>query len=373
MFTEIGLFFLSFILTFLLYPVWIWFVYRFQMGEQIRLDGPTSHLLKRGTPTMGGVVFILVVAVITFSLNQSRTQTLLPVLVALSAGLFGIIEDFGKIYKKSGLPGFLTFHFSFFFNGFKNRIQNISQPSTPIYASFTKIVLAPYNLFKEFWRVVGSKADVGLQTHHKFLIQGAIGAFVSYWTYFKLGWDYIWFPLLGDIHIGIFYPIFIFFLFIIVLNSVAFTDGLDGLAGGLSFIALCACWVLASKFGYNSLAAYLATFLGALLPFLYFNVYPARIFMGNVGSHVLGATLALLGVLMHREIALLFILMVFLVDGISSPLQQLSAKLTKKRLFRMAPIHHHFEMLGWPETKVTLRFWLFGIFFAFVGILVAIL
>jgi phospho-N-acetylmuramoyl-pentapeptide-transferase len=162
-------------------------------------------------------------------------------------------------------------------------------------------------------------------------------------------------------------------MFIAVLNSVAFTDGLDGLAGGLSAISFCALWVVASALQYNSLATFAATFTGALIPFLYFNVNPARIFMGNVGSHVLGATLAVMGVVMHREVALLAICAIFLIDGFSSPLQQLSVKLTQKRLFRMAPLHHHFELLGWPEAKVTMRFWLFGIFFAFFGIFIALL
>ncbi len=183
----------------------------------------------------------------------------------------------------------------------------------------------------------------------------------------------MWLPLIGFAHIGILYPIFIFFLFIVVLNSVAFTDGIDGLAGGLAFIALCAYWVIAVALGYNSLAGFAATFVGALIPFLYFNVFPARIFMGNVGSHVLGAVLTMLAIIMHRELVVLIVCAVFLFDGFTSPLQQLSVKLTRKRIFRMAPIHHHFEILGWPETKVTIRFWLFGIVFAFLGIFVALL
>jgi phospho-N-acetylmuramoyl-pentapeptide-transferase len=337
--------------TAFLYPFWINFVYKYHMGEQVRGDGPATHLKKSGTPTMGGLVFIFSVALITFLLNRSRTQTLFPVLVASMAGFFGLIEDFGKIYKTDGFRTYVS-------GNILTRLPLISKL---------------WSGFKEFWRVVGSSTDVGLQTYQKFLIQGFIGGFVALWAYFKLGWDYIWFPLLGNVHIGWLYPIVIFFLFIVVLNSVAFTDGLDGLAGGLGLIAFVAFWVIAGQLEYNSLAAFAATFVGALLPFLYFNVNPARIFMGNVGSHVLGATLVTLGVVMHREVAMLLVLAVFLFDGISSPVQQISYVLTKKRLFRMAPIHHHFELLGWPETKVTLRFWLAGGLFAFIGILVALL
>ena len=352
---------LSLVLTAVLYPVWINFVYKYHMGEEVRGDGPKSHIKKRGTPTMGGLVFIVTVAVITFIFNPSRTQTLFPILVASMAGLFGLLEDFGKIYKTSGLKTY-----------FGNTLFKRSF-SAKIFTGIYSVLTAPWRWFKEFWRVVGSSTDVGMQTYQKFLIQGFIAGFVSYWAYFKLGWDYIWFPLVGNVHIGWAYPIVIFLLFIAVLNSIAFSDGLDGLAGGLALISFIALWAMASKLEYNSLAAFCATFVGALLPFLYFNVNLARIFMGNVGSHVLGATIAVLGVVMHREVAVLIVIMVFMVDGISSPLQQLSVKLSGKRLLRMAPLHHHFEILGWHETKVTMRFWLASAFFAILGLFISLL
>lgn len=338
MLTDLLYLFLALFASAALYPFWIHFVYRYHMGERIRNDGPKTHGAKLGTPTMGGLVFIFVVAIVTFALNKSRTQTLFPVLVAAGAGLFGLIEDLRKIYKTK-----------------------------------STVVASEGNPILKFWNTFGSSDDGGLKTHQKILFQGILAGFVSFWAYFKLGWDYIWLPLLGDIHIGILYPIVIFFLFILVLNSVAFTDGLDGLAGGLGLIAFLALWVVAFSLGYLSLGGFAATFVGALLPFLYFNVFPARIFMGNVGSHVLGAALAILGIVMHREVAMLVILAVFLFDGFSSPLQQFSYKLTGKRLFRMAPIHHHFELLGWTESKVTLRFWISGAMFAFLGILIALL
>jgi phospho-N-acetylmuramoyl-pentapeptide-transferase len=348
--------FLSALISLALYPLWIKFVYKYQMGEDVRDDGPQTHLVKKGTPTMGGLVFVLTVGIVTFLVNRSRDQTLFPLFVAALAGFFGLIEDLSKVYRKSGTQGFFEYHLG---------TINLGKIGVVIYK--------PWTVYTEFWRIVGSKTDVGIKTHEKFFIQAVIAGFVSYWTYFKLGWDYIWFPLIGDVHIGWGYPVVIFLLFVGVLNFVAFTDGLDGLAGGLSFFALCAYWVLAVMFGYNSLSAFCATFIGALLPFLYFNIYPARVFMGNVGSHVLGAALVLLAILLHREFALVVILGVFLIDGLSSPLQQLSVKLTKKRIFLMAPLHHHFELLGWPETKVTFRFWLIGIVFAFLGIFVALL
>lgn len=355
---DLILFFITFLITFALYPFWINFVYKMSMGEVSRV-----HAQKQGIPTMGGFIFVLAVSLVTFIFNRSRIQTLLPLFVATIAGLLGLLEDFVKVYSHSGIPNFLRLH-----------IKNIFIKSdTPHVNGFLTFLLLPWKKFKELSDTVGSERGSGIETYQKFLIQGLLGGFFGYWTYFKLGWDTLWMPLLGDIHIGIFYPILVFFIFIIVLNAVAFTDGLDGLAGGLALFCILAFWGISRVLEYNSLAGFCATFAGALLPFLYFNTYPARIMMGNVGSHVLGATLAVLAVVTHREFAFIFIGLVFLVDGISSPLQQLSVKLTKKRIFRMAPLHHHFEKLEWPETKVTFRFWIFGILFAFIGFFIALL
>lgn len=350
------------VITFLMYPVWINFVYKYQMGEDIREDGPASHAVKKGTPSMGGLIFILTTAVVTFIFNQSRTQTLFPIFVASMAGLFGMLEDFSKVYKRSNLADLIFFP----------RIPLLAFVTFPI-RLVSRLISRPWNAFKELMRILGSSQGRGLHSYQKFLIQSAIGGFVAYWTYAKLGWDYLWFPLIGNVHIGFLYPMFIFILFLVVLNFVAFTDGVDGLAAGLAVISFGSFWVISTALNFNSLASLCATFIGALIPFLYFNIHPARIFMGDVGSHVLGAALAVIAVVLHREIVLIFVCLVFLADGASSPLQQIVYKITHKRLFRMAPMHHHFELLGWPETKVTMRFWLFSLFFSFVGIFVALL
>jgi phospho-N-acetylmuramoyl-pentapeptide-transferase len=358
---DLLLLFLACLISFALYPLWINFVYKFQMGESVRSDGPLSHLKKEGTPTMGGLVFVFTVTIVCLVFNRSRTQTLFPLFVAALAGLLGMLEDFTKVYRRSGLPGFFEYHFGKFFKKSSSGGLKFG------------ILSKAWNGFKELSFVVGSSEEGGIKTYHKFIFQGLIAGFVSYWAYFKLGWDYISFPLLGNVHIGLGYPIFVFFLFIIILNAVAFTDGLDGLAGSLSMVCLVSFWLLSRVLAYNSLAGFCATFIGAMIPFLYFNIFPARVFMGNVGSYVLGATMAILAVVMHKELAFLIMGLVFLVDGVSSPLQQIVYKLTKKRVFRMAPLHHHFELLGWHESKITLRFLLFGILFAFAGIFVAIL
>lgn len=360
MLNDLILLFISFSISAILYPLYIRFLYRFQLGEEIRGDGPQTHVKKSGTPTMGGLVILIAVFITTFFFNLNITQTIFPLFIIALSGLFGIIEDLTKISVKNGYEFFKFNPSNNFFIRLSKRLLNFL---------FGK----PAEMFVEFWRILGSKTDRGLQSYQKFLIQASIAGFVSYWTYFKLGWDYLWFPFVENITIGYWYPVFVFLFFFLVLNTVAITDGLDGLAGGLAFIAFIAFWVICSYLGYKSLSGFTATFIGALLVFLYFNVYPARLFMGNVGSHILGATLALIPILIHREILIFIIYIVFLVDGLSSPLQSFFYKLTKKRIFLMAPLHHHFEQLGWPETKVTIRFWIFGIISALIGVFIAIL
>src|SRR3989338_9668507 len=247
---DLFLFFITFFITFVLYPFWINFVYRLRMGEVSRV-----HHEKQGVPTMGGFIFVLTVSIVTFIFNRSRTQTLLPLFIACLAGLLGLVEDFVKVYNNSGLPSiFSNIQFRF---KYRNSPRIIS------------LIMRPWERFKEAAHTVGSEKGSGLETYHKFIVQGLIGGFMSYWAYFKLGWDYIWMPFLGNIHIGIFYPVFVFLLFIIIINSVSFTDGLDGLAGGLAFFSFVTFWAISRVLGYNSLAGFCATFVGALLPFLY--------------------------------------------------------------------------------------------------------
>lgn len=220
--TDLILFLITFVITFVLYPIWINFVYRFQMGEVSRV-----HEEKQGVPTMGGFVFVFTVTIVTILLNRSRNQTLFPIFIATSMGLLGMVEDFSKVYRKSGLSSYI--------DGIMRSV--FRKPEETLKERTKHFLLKPWYAFKDFSETVGSTSDSGLATYQKFIIQGLLAGFVAYWTYFKLGWDYIWMPLLGNIHIGFLYPIFVFLLFICVLNAVAFTDGLDGLAGGLSLFA----------------------------------------------------------------------------------------------------------------------------------------
>ena len=175
------------------------------------------------------------------------------------AGLLGIVEDLTKIYEEPIL--------SHLHCAKRNLVKTNGE--------------APGRV-ANFFYIFSSVHERGMmESYQKFSIQSAISGFAAYWTYFKLGWDYIWFPLQGNVHIGIFYPLFIFLFFVFVLNAVAFTDGLDGLLGGLTLTIMLGFWVIAAKLEYNTLATYCATIIGSLLPFLYFNIPPPAYIHGE--------------------------------------------------------------------------------------------
>jgi len=200
MLNDLILLFTSLSISILLYPAYIKFLYRFQLGEETRGDGPESHKSKSGTPTMGGTVILFSVFLTTILLNLNVTQTIFPLFVIALSGLFGIIEDLTKIAAKNGYE-FFKF----------NPTNNFLIRKTKDLLNF--IFGTPAKMFVEFWRILGSKTEVGLQSYQKFLIQAGIAGFVSYWTYFKLGWDYIWFPFIENVSVGFWYPIIIFLLF----------------------------------------------------------------------------------------------------------------------------------------------------------------
>jgi len=359
---ELSFLLFSLLISGLLYPAWIDLLYRYKLQEKVSGLTPKNHRKKKGTPTMGGTVFILVLFVITLLFNYSQSQTLFPLFIIMAASSLGLIEDLYKAYTRSDLRESIRINLNKFISrsNFKLRLYDLW--------------LLPWNLFRELARTFASTSDTKLKPHYKLSLQMVISAFLSLWIYFRLSWTTLWLPLLGELELGIFYPIFIFFFFIFILNAVAITDGLDGLAAGLGIISLCAFWVLSSVFNYGGLSLFTATLIGALLSFLYFNIFPARIFMGDIGSYGISSAIFMIALMLRREIALLPICAVFIVDGgLSGLVQQFSMRFYKKRIFKMAPLHHHFELLGWLEPKVVMRFWLFGAIFAFLGITIALL
>ena len=187
----------------------------------------------------------------------------------------------------------------------------------------------------------------------------------------RLGWSHIWFPLLGNIEVGLLIVPFIILTIVTMTNAVNLTDGLDGLSSGLALIAFVGFLITALIVGNKPVAIICALSIGALLPYLYFNTPPARIQMGDVGSLALGTLLASIAFSLNRPFLLLFFGGIFVLELLSSLIQGLGRRILGRRIFKMAPLHHHFEMLGWSEEKITIRFWVFGMILSLFGLLIA--
>lgn len=346
-------------LTFSLYPFLINFLYRFQIREEINPEVPRTHFAKQGTPTAAGILMLIVFLVLNGLFNRA-SLTVPILLVAFAFGGLGLLEDFFKIYHRSRLRSAVRRTIS--------PIVTLSDLSWNLY----KLALFPWNAFKEVFRALGSTTVGGIAPYQKVLLQTAVAALFAVWLSLSYGTE-LWLPVLGECDLGYFYIPLVVFTFLFFVNSISITDGLDGLAGGLLAINFTALMALALVLGRGELAVISATLVGVLLAFLYFNIHPARVFMGNVGALFLAGVFVSIAFILGREVLLPVIGGVFVVEGLSDILQVASVKLGRGRIFLMAPIHHHFEMKGWAETKVTMRFWLVGAFLSFLGLYLAFL
>lgn len=315
---------ISFLIAIAWTPVFTNFLYRNNLGKRIResKNAPIMaalHAKKAGTPTMGGILIWVTTAVLTLIFNLERSATWLPLFCLIATGIVGAIDDLMNIRGRGPNGG-------------------------------------------------------GMRFREKFLLYAAIAAAGGWWFYFKLGWNSIHIPGAGDYVIGAWYiPIFIVTLVWMAFSSNE-TDGLDGLAGGIFALAYFAYAVIALTQGKVELAAFCGTVMGSLLAFLWFNIPPARFFMGDTGSMALGLTLGVIAFLTNSVIVLPIITLVFTIEGLSFMIQFLSKKLRGgKKIFLSSPIHHHFEAIGWPEYKITMRFWVIGAVSTIAGLVIALL
>lgn len=320
---------LSFMLAMALTPLYTYVAFKFQLWKRVRdtavtgEKAPIYHKLhaekhKRNIPTMGGVVMLVAIAVVTLSLNWSRSQTYLPLFAMLASGLVGLADDY----------------------------MNIRGANLGIAGMRAKI---------KFWLIMGVAVSGGL------------------YFYYKLGYSLIHVPAVGDFSIGWLYvPLFVLVV-VSTANAVNITDGLDGLSGGLLSIVFGAYTVLAYFQGNYGIAGFCATVVGAMLTYAWFSVYPIRFFMGDTGSFAFGATLGVVAMLTNTVFVLPIIGAVFVVEAASSVLQITSKKLFKRKIFLSAPLHHHLEAIGWPETKVTMRLWIIGQVVAAIGLVLGLL
>lgn len=315
------------VVTALLLPLFIRLMRHEGVGQQIRADGPQRHLVKQGTPTMGGLI-ILVGAMASCALLAGWTSDMvLAVAVTLVTGSLGLLDDIESVAHGRSLG--LT------------PSQKMAGLVT-ISVVFCLVAVNVCGISAEVLFPGGFSVDLGVLT-----------------TTFDVGGAQVAVPWL--------YLVFVFLLMAGLSNAVNLTDGLDGLAGGCSMVVMLVMAMVAFRYEELNLAIFAGSIAGACVGFLWHNCYPATIFMGDTGSLALGAAFASLAVLTKTEVTSLIMGGLFIVEALSVMVQVLSFKLTGKRVFLMAPIHHHFEKMGWSETKVVVRFWIVSAAFAAIG------
>ncbi|TDF96687.1 phospho-N-acetylmuramoyl-pentapeptide-transferase [Paenibacillus piri] len=302
----------AFLLTVIMGPLFIPLLRRLKFGQQIRTDGPQGHLKKAGTPTMGGTIILLALALVVLRFADKSIETVILLVASLGYGLVGFLDDYIKILLKRSL-------------GLTARQKLLGQL---IVSVIVCILLAQ----------IGHSTDLRIP-----LIDYTI----------PMGWLY--------------YP-FVALMMLGTSNAVNFTDGLDGLLAGTSAVAFGAYAIIALNLTQHDTAIFSAAMVGAVLGFLVFNAHPAKVFMGDTGSLGIGGGLALVAVLTKSEVLLILIGGVFVVEVLSVIIQVISFKTRGKRVFKMSPIHHHFELVGWSEWRVVITFWATGIVLAGIGL-----
>lgn len=313
-------------ITIIFTPVWIRFLKSSHIGQQVRADGPESHLVKQGTPTMGGVIMLIAVAVVILLVGTPSVDTYLLLGATLLAGVLGLIDDASKVAHERSL-------------GLTPKAKLIGQ-----FAIATVFCLIAVN-------AVGIEPTVRIP----FLVTLDLGVLTTV------------VPIGSGIEIPWLYLIFINILLVGMCNAVNLTDGLDGLAAGTVMVVMIMMAAIAYRIDLLDSAIVAAAIVGACIGFLWFNAFPADIFMGDTGSLALGMALGSLAVLTKTEIVSIVIGGLFVIEALSVMIQVFYYKRTKKRIFLMAPIHHHFEKKGWSETKVVVRFWIISGILAATG------
>ena len=295
-------------------PFFIPELHKLKFGQSIREEGPKSHQAKNGTPTMGGIMIIAGIVLGTVAAGQLSAELLLALFIMIGHFVLGFLDDYIKVVKKRNL-------------GLKAKQKMLGQI---IIAAVTMVI---------------ATQELGINTS-------------------------VWLPLINSsVNIGVGYYLLLLFVMVGASNAVNLTDGLDGLASGTMAIAASSYAVVCLLLGHNDLAVFCGAITGACLAFLRFNAHPAKVFMGDTGSLALGGAFAAVGILTHTEILLAVIGFIFVCEALSVIIQVISFKTTGRRVFRMSPIHHHFELVGWSEWKVVFVFWGVGLLASVIGLL----
>ena len=298
----------------MLAPICIPILHRLKFGQSIRAEGPKSHQVKSGTPTMGGIFLIAGIVAATLIQADWNVEIFLALFILIGHFILGFIDDYLKVVRKNN-QGLLA-----------------------------RYKLAGQILIAVVTTLVANELLVDFEPT-------------------------IWIPIVNEkIWAGVMYLPFMFLVMVGASNAVNLTDGLDGLASGCVAIAASCYAVICLLTGHNELAIFCAATVGACVGFLKFNFHPAKVFMGDTGSLALGGAFAAVGILSRTEILLAIIGFVFVCEALSVILQVISFKSTGKRIFRMSPIHHHFELGGWSEVKVVFVFWTVGLIAGVIGL-----
>ena len=305
---------IGFLIVVILGPIFIPMLAKFKFGQTVRDDGPQTHLQKNGTPTMGGVIMIIAILITGLTRAKIDKDLLVGLICITGFGLVGFLDDFIKIKMKRSL---------------------------------------------------------GLKAYQKIILQFALALFVSYYQYTASpSATQLMVPFTDIvINLGVLYVPIMMFVIIGTVNAVNLTDGLDGLASGVTLIVSMFFMMLAVSVGNSDVGILAAATAGACLGFLGFNSYPAKVFMGDTGSMALGGAVVAFAVLTNSVLLIPIVGGIYFAETLSVIIQVTSFKLTGKRVFKMAPLHHHFEQCGWPETRVVFVFWITTVILSLIGII----
>lgn len=306
---------IAFVITVILTPLMIPVLKRIKAGQSIREEGPQSHMIKSGTPTMGGIAMIAAV-LITCLTSGKTTQDMLIIVAAFTAyGILGFLDDFVKVTMKRNL---------------------------------------------------------GLTAKQKLALQILIAVGLAFYqSSVSVYGTKIFIPIMNEsLDFGIWYIPFIAFVVVAMVNSVNLTDGLDGLASGVTLIVALFLAVVGTTYGFTTTSIFCSALAGACFGFLMFNKHPAKVFMGDTGSLALGGGIAAAAIMMNIELVIPLAGGVYVAEALSVILQVVSFKTRGKRIFKMAPLHHHFELCGWKETKVVAVFWLVTLILCAISLLI---
>ena len=329
---------LTFILTLLLTPVYLKVAKRFKLGKQIRVDALSGekaaffnemHAKKTGTPTMGGIIM--------------WGSVILIILLSRLLAFAGILQ------------------------------HSLLQRGLVYLPLATLVVVGLLGAVDDWFNIRGIGGSKGIKAKPKFFLLALFAAIGAWWFFYKLGFSHIHIPRLGDFQIGLWYiPLFILVI-VSTANAVNITDGLDGLAGGLLILAYATFGVIAFAKGQLMLSIFCGLMIGSLMAYLWNNVPPALYYMGDTGALAYGATLGVIAMMIDSLVVLIIVGAIFIVETLSVIIQLVSKKFFKKKVFLVAPLHHHFEKKGWGEAKITMRFWILGAMLGIIGLIVGLL